>query len=117
MKILVLKTCNIITDKEVCIGEPSGFIFSLRFWMYSVSQVYSSSGGAEGCSAVASTPSIASDFGTGASTSAIADYIASGNCSRIARKKVCCGLLSKRLRLHDFRRLVHFSCQTCCQEF
>ena len=50
--------------------------------MYRVSQLYSSSGGAEGCSAVASLvdkmPSITSEFGTRASTSAMAEYIASG---------------------------------------
>ena len=67
--------------------------------MYSVSQVYSSSGGAEGCSAVASMPSITSEFGAlVASTSAIAEYIASENVHGL-QEKACCGLLSKRLRL------------------
>ena len=86
---------KIITDESI----PSGFIFSLRFWIYSVSQLYSSSGGAEGGFSVASMPSITSEFGTGASTSAIAEYIASGIVHGL-QKEDCCGLLSKRLRLH-----------------
>lgn len=65
--------------------------------MYSVSQVYSSSGGAEGSSAVASLvdkmPSITSGFGTGASTSAIAEYIASPKLFTDCKKVIvvaCC---------------------------
>lgn len=65
--------------------------------MYSVSQLYSSSGGAEGCFAEDSMPSITSESGTRVSTSTIAEYITSEGIVHGLQEKDCCGLLSKCL--------------------